>query len=99
MRPVHLRLTPSSHFSVCKDVGSLSIPRRSGLGYAGVLAEFKLSKSSYVWTSCVCELHKCFFMGMEETKIELQFLFYFKFGNKTRCAFEVCVFMRSVLVL
>lgn len=60
--------------TVWKDVGLLSISRRSGFGYTGVLAEFKLSKRSCAWTSFVCE--PCTeFMGMGEAKTELQYLF------------------------
>lgn len=82
--PVRLRLAPSDRFSsdkLCLTRFVRTWVRRvsrggSGLGRAGVSAEFKLSKRSCVWTSsCVNPNGAFFFVGMGETKAELQYLF------------------------
>lgn len=91
-----------------------SYSQRSGRGYAGVLAEFKLSKQSCVWTSLCVNWTECVFVGIGETKTELQYLFSWslhllscffelEFEDKTRCAFEgswsLCIYVKCTCAL
>ena len=113
MRPVDLSQASTSRFSIWMWILK-SYSQRSGRGYAGVLAEFKLSKQSCVWTSLCVNRAECVFVGIGETKTELQYLFSWslhllscffelEFEDKTRCAFEgswsLCIYVKCACAL
>lgn len=84
----------------------LSISKRSGLGYAGVLAEFRLSERSCVWTAS-CELHIVFLCGNGRQNYRIYFHEGFIFCRLSLTIKHavplkevvVYAFMESVLVL